>query len=61
MSWAEAAEGTVLTAELLSCVLPQVDIQVSFKEQNPDNMNTFSSFFNTKSFPFPSTNSVSYL
>lgn len=31
MSWAEAVEGTVLTAEPLSCVLPQVNIQVGFE------------------------------
>lgn len=30
VSWAEAVERTVLTAELLSCVLPQVNIQVGF-------------------------------
>lgn len=30
VSWAEAIERTVLTAELLSCVLPQVNIQVGF-------------------------------
>lgn len=31
MSGAEAAERTVLTAELLSCVLPQVNIQVGLE------------------------------
>lgn len=30
VSWAEAVERTVLTAELLSCVFPQVNIQVGF-------------------------------
>lgn len=30
VSWAEAIERTVLTAELLSSVLPQMNIQVCF-------------------------------
>lgn len=34
VSWAGAAEGAVFTAELLSRVLPQVNIQVGFKEKN---------------------------
>lgn len=33
MTWTEAVEGTVLTAKLLSCVLPHVNIQVGFEEK----------------------------
>lgn len=33
MSWAEATERAVLTTELLSRMLPQVNIQVGFKEK----------------------------
>lgn len=34
MSWTEALERTVLAAELLSSVLPQVNIQISFEAEN---------------------------
>ncbi len=33
VSWAEAVERTVLTVELLSCVLPQVNIQIGLEEK----------------------------
>lgn len=34
MSWTEALERTVLAAEFLSSVLPQVNIQISFEAEN---------------------------
>lgn len=41
MSWAEAVERTMLTTEFLSCVFPQVNIQIGLKTNKQKKTNNY--------------------